>query len=260
MAASEGSAALPPAWEPAGGDTLTLYFDQGSQPSRAVYQLIIEGNVPAKLVRIDLRKREQKTPAFLSINKEGLVPVINHGGKYMPESADILRYVSQTFPSAALFYAALDADKRAQVDDALKWSGDELRPVTTGLTREVALYRRADKAAELRAKIPAVVDALEARLRAARPAGKPEGETGYLCGTDSPTIADIQVLHEVNGPQDMGLLDVDDGKHPLASQWLKVMAARPASVTAYGNFGWIMWAVKNVLYVKSLFGSKTGVL
>jgi glutathione S-transferase len=246
--------ALPPAWQPA-ADRPTLYYAPFSQPSRTVLQLFYEGAVEPKLVTIDLRKGEHKTPAFKDvINKDQLVPVIydEELKRFMPESSDILRHLSARYSSLSNFYASLTDDKKAKVDEVLKFSGDTVRPICTGVTRTIALSRDAAETAKLKAKIPEMQDQLEARL-------KTEGR--YFAGTEKPSIADIQILHEVNGPVDLGVLTFDsDGKHPLLKAWYRDMKARPASVKAYGNFGWIMWGVRKVLGTKAFFGSRTGTL
>lgn len=242
-------AALSTAWQPA-TKGITLYYNPASQPSRSVVQLLYESGVEFKTVSINLGKQEQKTPAFLSMNPAGHVPVIYDSelGKFMPESTDIMRHISKRFPSVASFYAALPAEKQAEIDETLEFSAKSVRSILTELTRAKLLSRKADIVAELTPKIPGMVDALEQRL------AKYPSST-YFCGTEGPNIADLQLLHEINGGTDLGLMDPNDGKHPQLAKWYAAMTARPASIKAYGNLGWVFWGARKVLGVKSIFSS-----
>lgn len=187
-------ARLPPAWQPA-ADRLTCYYNSASQPSRACLQLLLEGKVDFKRVEIGLGG-SQKKPEFKEvINPAGFVPVVYDEGekRFIPESTDIMRHLSGRYPSLGSFYAGLPAEKKAQVDEILTFSAEKVRPITTGITRSIALSRDAKETAELKARIPGLVDQLEGRLREVKSGGA--ADPLYFAGTVGPSIADIQVCH-----------------------------------------------------------------
>jgi glutathione S-transferase len=51
---------------------------------------------------VDLLKQEHASPEFLSINPDGLVPVLVHDGQTFVESLDILTYVEEAFGGMSL--------------------------------------------------------------------------------------------------------------------------------------------------------------
>ena len=55
---------------------LKLYGLHASYPVRLVASILIEKQVPFELIKVDLSKREQKTPEFLARNPFGKVPCI----------------------------------------------------------------------------------------------------------------------------------------------------------------------------------------
>ncbi|MGH6904232.1 MAG: maleylacetoacetate isomerase [Geminicoccaceae bacterium] len=53
-------------------------------------------------VAIDLRQGEQRTPEFLKINPQGLVPVLEDDGIVLTQSLPILNYLEERYPEPAL--------------------------------------------------------------------------------------------------------------------------------------------------------------
>lgn len=53
------------------GSGITLYWNVGSQPSRAVKALLQIGNVPHNAISIDIMKGEQKQEEYLKVNPRG---------------------------------------------------------------------------------------------------------------------------------------------------------------------------------------------
>ena len=56
--------------------SLTLYWNFGSQPSRAIKSLLVAGNIPHDEVHLDIFKGENRTPEMLVINPAGSLPFI----------------------------------------------------------------------------------------------------------------------------------------------------------------------------------------
>jgi hypothetical protein len=78
---------------------LTLYFTPGAS-SMAVHIALHEIGVPFEGRPISLRKREQRTPEYLSINPEGKVPTLLIDGRPLTEVAAILFYLAKRYPES----------------------------------------------------------------------------------------------------------------------------------------------------------------
>ena len=59
--------------------SLTLYWNLGSQPARAVKCLLDLGNIATNLVTLDIVKNETRTKEFMSMNPLGQIPFIVDG-------------------------------------------------------------------------------------------------------------------------------------------------------------------------------------
>jgi glutathione S-transferase len=72
----------------------TLYSMQESGNSYKVRLLLAQLRVPYKLVEVDIRRGESRTPEFLAINPNGRIPVLEVApGRHLAESNAILWYV-----------------------------------------------------------------------------------------------------------------------------------------------------------------------
>jgi glutathione S-transferase len=81
--------------------TITLYHAAPSRSSTVLWMLEEVGQ-PFELVVLDMKKGEQREPAYLAINPMGKVPAIKHGDTIITESAAILTYLADEFPAAKL--------------------------------------------------------------------------------------------------------------------------------------------------------------
>src|SRR5262249_44737572 len=70
---------------------------------------------------IDLEHMEQKSPWYLALNPNGIVPTLQHGARVVWESNVITEYIDDVFPGARLYPA--DAWERAQ---AKMWQAVQL--------------------------------------------------------------------------------------------------------------------------------------
>ena len=107
---------------------IKLYWTIGSQPSRAIRCLLLAGKVPHEAINVDFFKGENRTPEMLKINPSGLIPFITVNDQSFFESAAILRYLAQKFPSLNSYYPA-DLEQRAIIDAGLDFSATTLRPM-----------------------------------------------------------------------------------------------------------------------------------
>lgn len=83
-------------------DEIILYDYDASPCVRRVKITLIEKGLPFKLQTIDLSKMQQKNPAYLAINPNGLVPTLSHNGRVIFESGVITDYLEDQFPKISL--------------------------------------------------------------------------------------------------------------------------------------------------------------
>jgi len=78
------------------------------------------------LVVVDLFKGEQNSPAFLELNPNHLIPVLEHGGFVLWESYAIMQYLADMTPHQSIY--PTDACGRADVNRWLFWCGQVFAP------------------------------------------------------------------------------------------------------------------------------------
>jgi glutathione S-transferase len=78
-----------------------LYYSPGSA-SFAVHWMLIELDAPHILHRVDLAAREQKTPEYLRLNPDGVVPTLLIDGRAHTECAALLLTLADRHPAAQL--------------------------------------------------------------------------------------------------------------------------------------------------------------
>lgn len=80
-----------------------------------------ELGIPAEHVEMDVRSRENRRPAFLQVNPNGRLPVLDDDGYLLWESNAILAYLGKKHPEKKLY----PTGGRAEAD-ALRWLFYEL--------------------------------------------------------------------------------------------------------------------------------------
>jgi len=81
---------------------LKLYHHPQSTFSRRVRIALLEKQIPATLVEIDLVAREHRGPAYLALNPYGRVPALADDGFVVYESTAILEYLELICPRPPL--------------------------------------------------------------------------------------------------------------------------------------------------------------
>jgi len=81
---------------------------------------------------VDIFRGEQFSPAFLTLNPKGVVPVLVHDGFVIPESTVICEYLEDAFPDFPTYPD--DAQSRAQVRFWTKAVDEELHPACSAIT------------------------------------------------------------------------------------------------------------------------------
>jgi glutathione S-transferase len=132
---------------------------------------------------VSFQRGMQLTPEFRALSRWGQVPVLEHEGRALTQSAAILEYLSETLGR----FTAPDAVTRQAVREWLFWNADRLSPPLFGwygvelgrrgllpLSFDPAIIARWQRTGE------AVLDALDAALA-----------TRLFLAADRPTVADI---------------------------------------------------------------------
>lgn len=107
--------------------TITLHYAP-SNASMAPHILLQELGVPFKLQRVDREHQEHKSPAYLKLNPNGLIPVLTQGDMVLYESAAICLHLVDTHPEMGLA-PALGTAARAQFYKWLVWLTNTLQPL-----------------------------------------------------------------------------------------------------------------------------------
>jgi glutathione S-transferase len=138
---------------------------------------------------VSFQRGMQLTPEFRALSRWGQVPVLQHDGRALVQSAAILEYLSEVLDR----FGAPDAAERQEIREWLFWNADRLSPPLFGwygveLGRRGLLPLSYDPAviARWRATGETALGVLDAALATRR----------YLV-TDRPTIADICCYGEI---------------------------------------------------------------
>jgi len=105
---------------------LTLYYEPLSSPSRAVIAFLELNNIPHEKKHISVLKGETKSPEFLKINPNGLVPTIDDDGFIVWEHEAILRYLAET--RRAYKYLPQDIQVQTLIDQYYPFFHSSMRP------------------------------------------------------------------------------------------------------------------------------------
>jgi glutathione S-transferase len=97
---------------------LKLHYHPLSTFARRIRIALIEKNIPADLVEVDMVARAHRGPAYLALNPYGRVPTLEEDGFVLYESTAILEYLEATHPQPPLVPA--DARGHALVSMHMK--------------------------------------------------------------------------------------------------------------------------------------------
>ena len=103
-----------------------LYYSPGTA-SFAVHWLLIEMNLPHTLKLVDFDSRAQKSPEYLRLNPDGVVPTLIINGVARSECAALLLTLADRYPAAGLAPASGD-DSRAAYYQWTFYCANTLQP------------------------------------------------------------------------------------------------------------------------------------
>ena len=134
--------------------------------------------------------RQTDTPEFLSLNPNGLVPVIKDGDFVLWESSSIIRYLAARYAGEALY--PTDPVRRARIDQWMDWQATDLNRTCAyaflGLIRKSPAHQAPDEISKSLADWARHMSILESQLNA----------TGAFVAGEHFSLADIPIGLSVN--------------------------------------------------------------
>ncbi|HTI96356.1 MAG TPA: glutathione S-transferase family protein [Rudaea sp.] len=164
----------------------TLYYSPGAA-SMCVHLTLIETNAPHQLKLVDLAAGEQRDPAYLKLNPNGVVPTLLIDGNPFYEAAAALMTIAERHPEAKLA-PPVDSLARAAWNQWIVHFANTLQPAfrlwfyPQDIVSDAAAQVVVKTAAQ--SKIEAAWDRLELHLSANGP---------YLLG-DTLSAADLMLI------------------------------------------------------------------
>lgn len=145
---------------------LELHYYPGNA-SLAPHLLLEELGVPFELRLVDREKAAQKSPAYLKLNPNGLIPVLVDDGLVLYETAAICLHLVDTHPEAG-FAPRVGTAERAPFYKWLVWMTNTLQATLMSWHYPERCAVSADAVAEVKAcaeaKIGGMLDQLDAVL------------------------------------------------------------------------------------------------
>ena len=182
-------------------------------------------DVPFEIVPVDLRKGEQRTPAFLALNAFGQVPVIDDNGFVLADSNAILVYLAKRYDAEGTWLPEAP-EQSAQVQ---RWLSVAAGPLAAGpaTARVINVFGRKADAEEAIARANALLAVMDAHLT----------DRVFFAG-DVPTIADL-ALYSYTAHAPEGNVSLEP--YPQDRAWLQRIESLPRFVSmprsSVGLFG-----------------------
>lgn len=200
--------------------TVTLYGAPYSVYTRSARLALIEKGVDHTLELVDVFGPGGLPPEHLARQPFGKIPVLDHDGFLLYETAAILRYVDEVFPGPAL--QPVDARHRARMNQAISICDSYLygHGVWGIFVERVSKPKRgaAPDEAKVQASLPKTAACYAALADLL-------GDRDWLCG-DALSLADLHAA-----PMLACLAMTEEGRsmmaaHPKLQQWWQRMAKR----------------------------------
>ena len=108
---------------------MRLYHHPLSSNSRRAAMAAAHLGLPAEFIKIDLESGEQRSPQFLALNPNGMVPVLEDNGFILTESHAIMLYLAEKAPGHAAYPE--DARARADIHRWVFWNAQHFQPTVS---------------------------------------------------------------------------------------------------------------------------------
>lgn len=106
----------------------TLHGSPHSLPTYKVALMLRLSRVGFTFCYVSFQRGMHLTPEFRALSRWGQVPVLEHDGRVLLQSAAILEYLSETLDS----FGAVDRNARQHIREWLFWDADRLMPPLYG--------------------------------------------------------------------------------------------------------------------------------
>ena len=194
--------------------TVKLWAIIGSQPSRSVLYVLKKFKVEFEYIHTRIPTDTRSEEFKKNVNSRGQVPVLEHDGFKIIESATILRYLIDTFGDDGALLPKTDRLARAKVDEILDRHGNFYRPGIVPTQFKLVLVPillglpapGEEETKQIMDAFHSVMTELNTSL---------EGKT-YLTG-DNFTIGDLQIYNEVLNVRILMKLSLDE--YPNIQRW-----------------------------------------
>jgi glutathione S-transferase len=167
---------------------LTVWGIGTSRTMRA-HWMLLELGLEYECHPIQSRTGETHTDEFKRLNPRHKIPVLRHGSLVVSESAAIIQYLSETFPSSPEIYVPSDAVSRARLNE---WCYFIMSELDAG---SLYVIRRHDGLPQIYGAAPTAVESAKDyflhNLEAM--AARIGSDKTYLCG-DRLSVADILLV------------------------------------------------------------------
>ncbi|MBP6298910.1 MAG: glutathione S-transferase family protein [Arenimonas sp.] len=207
-----------------------LYFAPGAA-SLVVHWLLIELALPHELVKLDFATKEHKTPEYLALNPNGVVPTLLIDGKPMCEAAAMVVFLADAKPEAGLI-PALNSAKRGEFYQWMFHLANTLQPPFRlwWYPQEAAGESNSEAAKEAaRVKIESVFTNIDAHLAVNGP---------YMLG-DKISAVDFMLVMLMRWSRGMPKTALD---YPHLAKLADLLRARPSWKALYAAEGLEEWA------------------
>lgn len=196
-----------------------------------------EMGIPFELVLVDRETVAHKSPAFLKLNPNGLIPALTDGDLVMYEAAAICLHLSDTHPQANLAPGVGTAE-RAHFYKWLMWLTNTLQPalITYFYPDRYVLAGNVSGALEVKACAQARVGELLAQVDAelARVQGQIAGKEFWYTGNNY-SVLDIYLFTLCRWTRNFSSHPARS--YPHLGPYLQRMLARPAVQRVYAREG-----------------------
>ncbi|SEI05349.1 maleylacetoacetate isomerase [Paracoccus alkenifer] len=206
-----------------GGARVVLHDYWRSSAAYRVRIALALKSVAYQRVVVDLVAGDQRAPAHLALNPQGLVPALEIDGLVLTQSLAILAYLDETRPDPALLPA--DAAARARVRAIALAIACEVHPVSN-----LSVLARIEALAGADARSEWNRDNISRGLAAVERLLDHPGFTGRFCHGDRPGLADCTLIPQLYNASRWG---VGFDHLPRISAVARACAAHPAFLAAH---------------------------